>query len=236
MMLDQEHGDAKLVADRTDENAELRHLIVIEPAGGFVEQQEPRLRGQRAGELDALARRKGQARRRVGCGGFQSDESQHRARGAVAMALLAAGGWQRHGVAQGSVAAARMGADLDVVEHRHGGEQSRALEGAADALGGDVRRCAVAQRRSIQADVAALRPIEPAQAIEQCGLAGAVRPDQSDDPAIAHREVDVLKRDDAAEPHGQICDLEQRRRRAVVRSGRCPQRCVGHGDQRAIWT
>ena len=129
-----------------------------------------------------------------------------------------------------------MGADLDVVEHRHGGEQRRALEGAADALGGDVGRRAVAQRCSIQADVAALRPIEPAQAIEQRGLAGAVRPDQSDDPAIAYREADVVERDDAAEPHGQVRDLQQRRRRAVVRSGRCPQRCLGHGDQAAIWT
>ena len=102
VMLDQEHGDAQLVADRADESAELRHLVVIEAAGGLIEQQELRLRGERARELDALARRKGQARRRLRRGVLQSDEGQHRACGPVALALLAPRRRQRHGVAQGS--------------------------------------------------------------------------------------------------------------------------------------
>jgi hypothetical protein len=68
---------------------------------------------------------------------------------------------------------------------------------------------AAAQRSSVQADIAAVRPIEPAQAIEQSGFAGAVGADQPHDPALRHGKRDALERDDTAEPHGDIVDFQQ---------------------------
>jgi len=101
-----------------------------------------------------------------------------------------------------------MGADLDVIQDRHRSEQSRTLEGAADAERGNVRGRASAQGSSLQPDVAAHRPIEPAQAIEQGGLAGAIRPNQSDDAAFACGEGDGFERHDAAEAHGHVGDRQ----------------------------
>ncbi len=125
-MLDQQHGDAEPVADRTDQRAEFRDLFVIEAAGRLVEQQQQRPGGKRARQLDALARAQRQTRRRPFCHVLQPDEGQHGARGLLEFALLAPRERQRQRVGQGTVAAARVGADLDVVEHRHRGEQGRA--------------------------------------------------------------------------------------------------------------
>ena len=48
--------EVELVADRADELAELVDLGVGETGGRLVEQQQPRLRRERAGDLDALER------------------------------------------------------------------------------------------------------------------------------------------------------------------------------------
>ena len=54
MVLDEEHGDAALVADAADQAPEVFDLDVIEPAGGLVEQQQLRLDRERARQLDPL--------------------------------------------------------------------------------------------------------------------------------------------------------------------------------------
>src|ERR1700722_14554671 len=55
------------------------------------------------------------------------------------------------------------------------------------------------------------RPIEAGDAVEQRGLAGAVRSDQSRDLALARGEVEIVDGEEAAEAHGQVLDREQRR-------------------------
>jgi len=140
---------------------------------------------------------------------LEPDESQHGARGKVELLLLTPRQRQRQHIGQRAVAAARVGADLDVVEDRHRGEQCRGLKGAADAERGDVRRRAALQGLAVQADVAPRLPVEPAQAIEQGGLAGAVRADQSHDPPLGHRESHRIERDNAAEAHSHVFDLQQ---------------------------
>ena len=55
VMLDQQHGDLPLVAHPADQGAELADLLVVEPAGRLVEQQQLRLRGEGAGQFDPLA-------------------------------------------------------------------------------------------------------------------------------------------------------------------------------------
>src|SRR5262249_56109211 len=123
--------------------------------------------------------------------------------------------------------------NLDVVEDSHGGEKCRTLEGAADANRGDIGSRTAAQRVAVQTNVAALGPIKPAQAIEQCGLAGAVRADQSGDAAFAYREADIFERDDAAEPHRQLRDFQQWRGRAR-RRGRHGRRRRRPADPAAL--
>ena len=54
VMLDQQHGDVAVVADAADQVAEHVDFLVVEAAGGLVEQQDLRLGRQRARQLDAL--------------------------------------------------------------------------------------------------------------------------------------------------------------------------------------
>ena len=60
-----------------------------------------------------------------------------------------------------------------------------------------------------QAQAAFARFVEAGDAIEHGGLAGAVRPDQRGDLALSRVERQVIDRDQAAEAHGQMLDLEQ---------------------------
>ena len=193
------------------ERAELGDFVVIEPAGRLVEQQQQRLGGERAGQFHALLGAEREARGRPPRQRFEADKGQHGARIVFQFALLAPARGQRHRVAKKAAAAAGVGADLDVVDDRHRGEQGRRLKGAPDAERGDVRRRGAVERPAVEPDVAAVRPVEPAQAIEQRGLAGAVRTDQADDAARGDGEAHVLERDDAAEAHGDVGDFQQRR-------------------------
>ena len=65
--------------------------------------------------------------------------------------------------------------------HRQIGKQRDVLEGAADADLGDPVRRARQDARAFHQDVAGRRLIEPGEAVEQRGLAGAVRSDQAED-------------------------------------------------------
>ena len=123
-------------------------------------------------------------------------------------------------------AAARVGADPHVVEHGLRAEQRQVLEGAADADLGDAMRRPVEQRAPLEQDVAAIGGVEPADAVEQRRLAGAVRPDEPEDLAGLDREGDAVERDNAAETQCDVADFEQRpgcdegrRRRAGRRRG-----------------
>ena len=68
-----------------------------------------------------------------------------------------------------------MRADHDVAAHRHGAKQREILKCPADPERGDPMTRHVEQRPALKADVALIRGVEPAQAVEQRGLAGPVR-------------------------------------------------------------
>jgi hypothetical protein len=53
-MFDQQNGDVALVANPSDQIAEYVDFLVVEAAGGLVEQQDLRVGGERARQLDAF--------------------------------------------------------------------------------------------------------------------------------------------------------------------------------------
>src|SRR5208337_3843720 len=133
--------------------------------------------------------------------------------------------------------------DQEILERRHALEEADVLEGARDPrLAGDLvvghaleqKELAVRGRRVTAARVrrrldvvfrryavagereAALRRlVEAGDAVEHGRLAGAVRPDQRGDVAAASGEGEGVDRDQAAEPHGEVFDCEQRARQPV---------------------
>ena len=84
-----------------------------------------------------------------------------------------------------------MAPDHDVVEHAHVVEQSEVLECAADAdLGARIRRQAGDVVAAME-QAAFGRLIAPGDAVDDRGLAGAVRADDREQLALAHAEADV---------------------------------------------
>ena len=104
-----------------------------------------------------------------------------------------------------------MGADANIVHHREVGKQRDVLEGAADADLGDPVRRPRQDAGAFHQDVAGARLVEPGEAIEQRGLAGAVRSDQAEDCALVHVEGHAIQRDDAAEHDANVAYREQGR-------------------------
>ena len=192
MVLDQEHGQLPVVADLLDEAAEIRDLLVVEPSGRLVEQQQLGLRDERAGELDALQRPEGERRATGRCAiAAQPDVVDH---------------LERLGV---DVAAARVGADEHVVQHGHRLEELDVLEGARDPAPHDPVHGRLQQRLAVELDLALVGRVEPRDHVERRRLAGAVRPDQADDLAVQDVEGDPVEGDDPAEPASDIPQRKQ---------------------------
>ena len=84
-----------------------------------------------------------------------------------------------------------MASDEDVLQHGHVGEEPDVLEGAGDACLGDQVGLG-RQDGALVADRALGGDVQPGEAVEEGGLAGAVGADESDDLARVDGEVDPL--------------------------------------------
>ena len=160
-MLDEEHGHAAVGADLADERPERADLVVVEPAGGLVEQQELRLHGERPRELDALLRAERQARDdavgdadEIEIGEKLRDPGGALRRRGAGIVPVGIGPGRGERVADEVAGGARMGADHHVLAHRQAREQGDVLEGAADAEPGHAVRRAVKDRAALEQDVA----------------------------------------------------------------------------------
>ena len=91
----------------------------------------------------------------------------------------------------------------------------------------------ISSRRAVamQGEPAGTRLVEPGQAVEDGRLAGAVRPDDRGDLAPVGGERQIVDRDQPAEAHRQMLDLEQRG--AAACRTRSPRRAGGGRDAAA---
>ncbi len=198
-----------LVAQPPDQRAELGDLLVVEPAGRLVEQQQLGPRCERARQFDPLAGAERQAFGQFVRDGAQLEQVEEPPRGLLERPLLAPHPRQMQGVADEVAAAARMPADPHIVEHRLALEQGEVLKGAANAEVGDAMGRPAEQRAAREPDIAADRRVKAAQAIEQGRLARPIGPDQPEDLTLIEIERHAVERDDAAEPYHDLADLEQ---------------------------
>jgi hypothetical protein len=101
----------------------------------------------------------------------------------------------------------------EVVQHGHVAEELDVLEGAGDPEPRDLVR---AHARDLMlavvdvGDVPALGVVQAADAVEQAGLACAVGPDDGQDLALAHLQVDIQECGHAAEVKLQPLNAELR--------------------------
>ncbi len=105
-----------------------------------------------------------------------------------------------------------MAANPYIVEDRHAAEQGEVLECAADTDIDDSVRRDFENAAAFDQDIAADRRVETTEAVEQRRLAGAVRPDQTEQLAWLEIERHAVERHDAAEVDRHIADRQQRLR------------------------
>ena len=165
-----------LVAQPQDEVAELLDLLVVEPAGGLVEQEQ---RGS------ATSARAISTRFWIPYGSAAAEASARSAR-PTSSSVSSASRLPRP-PAEG------VRADEHVLEHGHRAEQVDVLERARDpalddAVGG-VRSSDVA----VELELARVGVVEPRDDVERRRLAGAVRADQTGDRARAATSNDTRR-------------------------------------------
>ena len=97
-------------------------------------------------------------------------------------------------------------AEGDVLEHRHVAEQRVMLEHEADmALAGAARERILA----VEGDLAGIRPVEAGDDPQQRGLAGARRPEQRQQLAVADLQIDIVERGELAEFLDDVFDFNR---------------------------
>src|SRR5258708_3947881 len=170
----------------------------------------------RARRLEALAIRDGQRGDRRRGLRLQPDQLQRLIRDGEGLAGPAA-----------RVGAAEHGSDSGVLAHGHGAERPDDLERAADAKSRDPVRRLAGDRAALPADVAPVQPVDPADAVEQRRLAGAIGTDDSDDLALPHPELDTVDRSHATDLLGDVPQLQLRRGRAQSEVSRRDRRRYG---------
>ena len=200
---------------RAHDGNHLADLLRVQPGQHLVQQQQPRARGQRPRQLQALAAGHGQVGGRL----VQLAGQAHPLGHGFSLG-------QRRGAA-GDV---QVRADGDVLAHRLQGEGLHDLEGARHAGACvQVRRMA-GDVAAVEEHLAVVGPQEARDQREQRGLARAVGADQGGERAARHTEGHVLHRAQPAEGDRQLAHLEQRLSHDVplatscAPSGRC-RRC-----------
>ena len=161
-MLDQKHGDLAVVADAADQVAEHMDFLMVQAAGGLVQEQDLGIGGKRAGKLDALLG----TERQAGDGGMADVLEAEIVEDLVAL-LVERGFAAPHpgelqGIADDVAGGAGVGADTHIVEHREIGKQRDVLEGAADADLCDAVRRTGQDAPAFHQNVAGTRLVKPA--------------------------------------------------------------------------
>ena len=187
VVLDQEHRCPVLVADAQEQLVQLGRFARIQAGGRLVEAEELRVGAHGAGDLEPSLRAIGEVGRRIVGAVDKPDLLEPGARllDRLGLGALVAGKTEdaedRHAGGDHQPVVLR---DHQVFQHRHAAEEADVLKGARDlCLGGDaVVRHALEQKlgaaRLPQRDPTLARLVEAGDAVEDGGLAGAVRADQ----------------------------------------------------------
>ena len=199
-MLDHQHGAAVAIAHAFDHRPHRHALLRGEAGHRLVEQQQLRVAGQCAREIDrlALAVRQGLDRLFGDVG-----ETQRLQQRFDQLGLERPLGAEHPAQAlRRRQFAAHVRAELDDVHHRQVVERGDVLERAHDAAPNQCVRCQPDQLFALPDDAAGAGPIGAGDAIDERRLARAVRPDQADDLARRDAEAHRIDRDHTTEVDG----------------------------------
>ena len=230
VVLDHEHRGVERVAHLAEERAQRLGLALRDPGGGLVEQQHRRLVREHAREVDDAA---GAGRQLVTeAVGVRAqaepidelvDPGAHRGLGTRHRREVERGARRDCGTRTARSHATAIVSRTVSAGNRRPSWNDRPRPSGARACGARPRRRrAPATPDPAGRDRARVGTHEARHDVEQRGLAGAVRPDHADDLAARDGERDAGERDDAAEAHADVAQLER------------GAGAVGAGDPRAV--
>ena len=218
-MLDEENGHAT-VAQALDAELELADLLAVHARGGLVEQEQLRLGGERARELEAALLAEGEVRRELVVLVREAAEFEELRDLGAHPGLTAEPA--REEAAPGAILR-RVLRHPQVLPHREAAEEADVLEGARDAESQALVRRQAIEGFTVKKDFAARAAKKPGHDVHRRAFAGAVRADQADDLALGDREIEVIDRAHAAEVArhaAQLKHVPSRRCRAGAGSWR----------------
>ena len=138
-------------------------------------------------------------------------------RAQLGLAAAGCGGAQQRG--QDALTRLVLTVQQQVLQHGQAREAPRYLKAAHQAGGGDAIRPPARDRPAVEADAAGVRRHQAGDAVEQCRLAGTVRPDEAGDTTGLHAQIDAAQGVHAVIAAGQAADFEQghtMRRRGIA--------------------
>ncbi len=198
VVLDQQHGDAARRGCAAMSCHQLALLGRVHARGRLVEQEQLRVGGECARDLQSAAvgirQRGGRDRARAAAGARRRMPAVPMPR-SIGPAPLGPRAGQPEQDARRAGAGPAMHADEHVLQHAHLVEQALVLERARDAQCGDgVRRPSDQVGAAVvEGDAARRRAVEAADHVEDRGLARAVRADQPDDLAALDDQIERLR-------------------------------------------
>ena len=198
-----EHGDAAR-AQALEHREQPLGFLAVERRVRFVEDQQPRLFQQHAGQFDELPLADAEAADRRVNVDMQAELLQQ----AVAAVLHLALGNQS--------AAHRLAIDEQIGQHRAFRKQAEFLIHHADAVLAGGIGAVDGHRLSVEFDDAAVRPDHAGEHLHQRRFAGAVFADHGVDRAPLDGQVHVVERNDAAIALGEIAHGNHRRLRHAL--------------------
>ncbi|MGY3585120.1 hypothetical protein ACVIF9_003797 [Bradyrhizobium sp. USDA 4350] len=180
----------------------------IEAGRRLVEQDQLRLRAQRARQLDHLAHAVRQPRDQLVAVRLEIEEFDHLLDPAAMRLLAGPDARQEQEFLPELGGGMAVAADQQIAQHGRILEQLDVLEGARDAEPGNVVGRLLGDVLILEEDLARGRRIDPRDQVEDRALAGSVGPDDREDLALLDREADRIDGLEAAEMQGQVLGAE----------------------------
>src|SRR5206468_2601334 len=184
VVVDEQDAHSVVIADRPHDGRELGHLGLGQAGGRLVEEQEARLRGERARDAEPALVAVGKPPGRLVTADLQPEQLQQ-PRGAPAR--------------QARPRAGAEGGDLDVLAYGQTGERPAVLERAREPEAATAVRAPRGDVASLEGHGAGRWKVEASEDVDERGLAGAVRPDQAHDLVAVELEGDVSEGVDSLE-------------------------------------
>ncbi len=206
-MLDQENGDLEIRADAADEVHQALFLVVVQAGRGLVEQQQLGACRERPGPLHPALVAVGQVPRQPVLVVADAHEIQALFGHRMDLGLFQVLARSVQNGPEGADSGPAVHSGHHVLQHGHVLEQAQVLERSSHAFLCDPMGFESHDRLPLEPDVACVGPIEPREAIEDRGLACAVRADEADDGAFLDIEAEPVDDVQPSELQRQIVNV-----------------------------